>query len=79
MGLYIKAPDLVPFAQPFLALHDVPNAEEVEYKEAEDVEYSPEGALKMGLYRVKGLFASLRRAELGTELRKEVWMESLKE
>lgn len=44
---------------------------------AEEIQYAPEDALKEGLGMVKALKASVDKLELGSKLRKDVWMREI--
>ena len=48
------------------------------YKAVEDINYAPEGALKEGLGMVKALKASIKKVDLGSKLRQEVWQDEIK-
>jgi len=43
------------------------------YPDYEDIVYTPEGALKEGSGMVKTVKANLKKLELGSKLRREVW------
>ncbi|KAJ3510297.1 hypothetical protein NLJ89_g4757 [Agrocybe chaxingu] len=43
------------------------------YKNAQDISHTPEGALREGLGMVKTLKENLKKLELGSKLRQEVW------
>jgi hypothetical protein len=47
------------------------------YASAADVPYQPEEALKEGLSMVKTLKANIKKLELGSKLRQEVWMREI--
>lgn len=47
------------------------------YSKPEDIEYTPENALKNGLGMVNTMEAALEKLELGSELRKEVWLREI--
>ena len=41
---------------------------------AHEIDYAPENALKEGLGMVNALKANIKRLELGSKLRKDVWL-----
>jgi hypothetical protein len=47
------------------------------YKSADDIEYTPENALTEGVSMVKDVSNSLKKIELGSKLRKDVWMKEI--
>jgi hypothetical protein len=47
------------------------------YNSANDVPYQPEDALKEGLGMVKTLKASIKKLELGSKLRQDVWLREI--
>lgn len=46
----------------------------VKYERADDIDYSPEKAMAQGLSMVKVLADHVGKLELGSKLRKDVWM-----
>lgn len=44
------------------------------YKSADEIEYSPESALQEGVAMVREVKHHLKKIELGSKLRKDVWM-----
>jgi hypothetical protein len=61
------APLTAPQTEPLKPLYSI-------FKQHEDIDYNPEDALKTGLGMVADLKASLKKLELGSKLRKDVWM-----
>ena len=49
----------------------------VTYDSADDISYVPEDALKEGVGMVKELKANIDRLELGSKLRKDVWLREI--
>ncbi|OBZ71963.1 hypothetical protein A0H81_08301 [Grifola frondosa] len=47
------------------------------YTTAEDIQYLPESALKDGLGMVKTLKSSIKKLELGSKLRRDVWLHKI--
>jgi hypothetical protein len=47
------------------------------YSNAADIAYAPEGALKEGLKMVKTLREEIKRLQLGSKMREDVWMREL--
>ena len=47
------------------------------YDSADDIPYTPENALGEGLGMVKTLKAAIDKLELGSKLRKEVWLREI--
>ena len=47
------------------------------YKSAEEIEYTPENALQEGVGMVWDVSRSLKHIELGSKLRKDVWMKEI--
>jgi hypothetical protein len=47
------------------------------YDTANDIVYTPEGALQEGLGMVKTLKAGIDKLELGSKLRKDVWLREI--
>lgn len=50
----------------------------VEYDSAAEIQYTPELALKTGLSMVENIKAHVLRIELGSKLRKDVWLKEIK-
>ena len=48
------------------------------YETVDDIPYTPEGALKEGLGMVDALKASIKRIDLGSKLRHDVWNEEIR-
>lgn len=48
------------------------------YQSAEEIQYAPEDALKEGLGMVKALKASIKKVDLGSKMRHDVWQEEIK-
>lgn len=47
------------------------------HNSAEDIVYAPEDALKEGLGMVQTLKANIKKLELGSKLRKDVWLREI--
>lgn len=47
------------------------------YQSATDIPYQPENALKEGLGMVKTLKSNVKTLELGSKLRKDVWLREI--
>lgn len=47
------------------------------YESVDEIQYQPEAALKEGLGMVKSLRVNVNRLELGSKLRKDVWIREL--
>lgn len=47
------------------------------YQSPRDISYAPEEALTEGLAMVKTLKANIKRLELGSKLRKDVWLREI--
>jgi hypothetical protein len=60
-----------------------PEAEDVQqrlytvYHSASEVPYLPENALKEGLSMVKTIKSNIKKLEIGSKLRKDVWLKDL--
>ena len=48
------------------------------YASADEIQYAPEDALKEGLGMVKALKASIKKVDLGSKMRQDVWQEEVK-
>ncbi|RPD61950.1 hypothetical protein L226DRAFT_613292 [Lentinus tigrinus ALCF2SS1-7] len=48
------------------------------YRSADEIQYVPENALKEGLAMVKALKASIKKVDLGSKMRADVWQEEIK-
>ena len=48
------------------------------YRSAEEIQYAPEDALKEGLGMVKALKASIKKVDLGSKMRHDVWQDEIK-
>ncbi|TFK83640.1 hypothetical protein K466DRAFT_528541 [Polyporus arcularius HHB13444] len=48
------------------------------YGSADEIQYAPEDALKEGMGMVKALKASIKKVDLGSKMRADVWQEELK-
>ena len=48
------------------------------YRSADEIQYASEDALKEGLAMVKALKASIKKVDLGSKMRAEVWQEEIK-
>lgn len=49
----------------------------LKYSSAHEIAYTPEGALEEGLRMVKAISANIKKLELGSKLRKDVWMREI--
>ena len=47
------------------------------YSSVDDIDYVPEEAMKQGLGMVKALDANVKKLELGSKLRKDVWLREI--
>ena len=47
------------------------------YEQADDIQYAPEAALKEGIGMVKALKANIKRVDLGSKMRQEVWQSEI--
>ena len=47
------------------------------YERAEDIQYAPEEALKEGIGMVKALKANIKRVDLGSKMRQDVWQKEI--
>ncbi|KAI0786384.1 hypothetical protein C8Q75DRAFT_771545 [Abortiporus biennis] len=47
------------------------------YQDANDIDYQPETALKEGLAMVKAMKTNIKKLELGSKLRKDVWLREI--
>lgn len=47
------------------------------YGSVDDINYEPEEAMKQGLGMVKALDANIKKLELGSKLRKDVWLREI--
>jgi hypothetical protein len=47
------------------------------YSSASDIPYAPEGALKEGLLMVETIKTNIKKLQLGSKLRQDVWMREL--
>ncbi len=47
------------------------------YQSEDDITYVPEDALKQGLGMVKSMKHNIKRLELGSKLRKDVWLREI--
>lgn len=68
----VEPTPIPPAAPPFRKLYQI-------FDKYEDIEYVPENALKNGLNMVATLKDSLKKLELGSKLRKDVWMREIEE
>lgn len=60
----------IPHAEPQRPLYRV-------YNSADDIKYLPEDALNEGLSMVKTIKANIKKLELGSKLRKDVWLREI--
>ena len=49
-----------------------------EYRSASEIEYTPEDSLKVGTKMVENIKAHVNKLELGSAMRKEVWLKEIK-
>lgn len=47
------------------------------YSTVDDISYAPEEAMKQGLGMVKALDLNIKKLELGSKLRKDVWLREI--
>jgi hypothetical protein len=47
------------------------------YKSADEIEYTPENALQEGVAMVKELSGCLKKIDIGSKLRKDVWIQDI--
>lgn len=47
------------------------------YASSHEIDYSPEAALKEGLAMVKSINQNIKKLELGSKLRKDVWQREI--
>ncbi|KAI0773956.1 hypothetical protein C8Q74DRAFT_798482 [Fomes fomentarius] len=60
-----------------MAALSLPNLYKV-YQSADEIQYAPEDALKEGLGMVRALKASIKKVDLGSKMRHDVWQEEIK-
>jgi hypothetical protein len=69
--------DMVDATKPLIEAPEVKPALYAVYNSATDILYTPEEALKTGLGMVKAIKESIKKIELGSKLRKDVWLREI--
>lgn len=69
--------DMVDASMPFAEANEMKPTLYTVYNVATDISYAPEEALKTGLGMVKTIKENIKKLELGSKLRKDVWLREI--